>query len=296
MSSGYLLGPGTSFAAPQVTGAVALMASSTIPAGIRLSFGTAGEANHLAAKAILLNSARKRFINGPESNPATWIITDRPNTETQPSDGEYLDGNGIRKNASAGTAPRTSGWTPSAWTSDGNGVISIIKPLDDEQGTGLLDVERMIIQQFSGKQGPGNVGMIGWDLNELSPNTSTKTYNLNGQINQGQFITATLAWDRVQDENDGDNQIESDDSYLDRPPGPNDLGTLPDFNLTIYKGNVKIAESIATSAGQDGENVEHLHIPVPAGGNDYKIEVKLLGDNTITKNYKYSLAWWAPKN
>ena len=55
---------GTSFAAPHVSGIVALLQKGTeIQAGLAL--GTAGNKNHLAIKSIIMNSARKAHDRGP---------------------------------------------------------------------------------------------------------------------------------------------------------------------------------------------------------------------------------------
>ena len=44
------------------------------------------------------------------------------------------------------------------------------------------------------------------------------------------------------------------------------------------------------------DNVEHLHVPVPADGDDYNIRVMLVGNEDVTRKYAYSLAWWGPQN
>ncbi|HZT80746.1 MAG TPA: hypothetical protein VFA26_11005 [Gemmataceae bacterium] len=167
--------------------------------------------------------------------------------------------------------------------------------MDDEQGAGILDTERAIIQHQGGKQLPGNVTPIGWDLNSASPAGGEKRYNINAQINAGQFLTVTLCWDRILDEADGNWTVNTGDTYNDHPAGMNDLGTLPAFDLYVYKGNTLVAQSLSLG-GPGGENVNHLHFPVSAAGNDYNIRVVVSGDPAVTKQYQYGLAWWGPQN
>jgi hypothetical protein len=315
---------GTSFAAPHVTGIAALLAAGTEFTGTgpkypSLALGTAGSSNHLAIKAIILNSARKRNINGPFN--AQNVALDYsgginsffdlngdgnntndplPRTDQQPSDGNYLNGAtlrpGVPASAALPVAQRTDAWTPSNWSTDAMGRrLTVTSPLDDEQGTGLADAKRALVQYDGGRQreqvfNPGGIDAIGWNATVLSGAIPEDRYAFNKPIAQGTFITATLTWDRIVDEINAAGgvlgTVDDGDAYSS--------GIVPDFDLFIYKklpgGNFELlAESVSTSfAG----NVEHLHYPVPVGGQafDYELRVDHLGPGTDL--HAYSLAWW----
>ncbi len=288
---------GTSFAAPHVTGVAAML----MERGLDLP-GPAMR-NHQAIKAIIMNSARKRGINPPEND--FRIARDDPGTAAQASDSDYLAALGlVPPNIPVGTvrvggtpgAPRTAEWTPTDWSYDG-AVLRVDNPLDDEQGTGMLDAERAMIQFDGGEQEEkadnlGGITPIGWNRDTVSPNDS---YFFNFAIPQQRFITATLVWDRPVLEMDGGTVlcdpalgplpvncgvVNTSDTYV--------AGALPDLDLSVfYKGNL-VATS--NSGGLDPENVEHLHFPVPFFGNpfDYELRVEYLGGSPVD----YALAWW----
>jgi subtilisin family serine protease len=294
ISDGTLTNSGTSFATPHVTGAVALLVQGTPTRPAGLPLGTMNGRNHLAIKAILLNSARKRYISGTNSTNDTAL--DGAGTSGEASDGDYLTIGGALRNNTTSAAEvaalrTTAGWTPAAW-STGNGTLTVTKPLDDEQGTGLLDVVRALDQYDGGEQGhslvnqPG-VTPIGWNREALAGDTAPHKYELNFGIGAGAFITATLVWDRVLVDSNGNDVVEDGDSYVNDTLG---MGALPDFVLSIFKGNDLLAQSDSKA-----DNLEHLHYPVPENGDprDYRIEVDLLfsGD----RFYDYGLAWFVPE-
>jgi hypothetical protein len=265
-------GDGTSFAAPHVSGIVALLQKGTEnTAGLAL--GTAGNKNHLAIKAITMNSARKRKISGPENSYNQ--LFDNANTGLEASDGNYLQGNSFR-NGSDVTAPYTSEWTPSRWTYNA-GVFGTTRPLDDELGTGLVDAERALIQLDGGKQNANTpVTPIGWNMDSIA--SGHQDYGLDFAIAPGQFLTTTLAWDRlVTRTDDGDGIFDFNDSFVHN--------SLADLDLKVYfQGNL-YAQSISLI-----DNFEHLHIPLLHAGNpnDYVIQVHHFSGGATP----YGLAWW----
>jgi hypothetical protein len=223
-----------------------------------------------------------------------------PRTDQQPSDGDYLNGATLRANIlnSAGlpNAQRTDAWTPSSWTTDAAGrKLTVLSPLDDEQGTGLADAKRALVQYDGGRQlerffNPAGVSAIGWNTASISGVFGEDVYAFNKTIAAGTFITATLTWDRIVDEMNAVGgllgTVDDGDTYSS--------GIVPDFDLFIYKklpGGMfeRVAESSAPSGGG---NVEHLHYPVPEGGNpfDYELRVDLLGPGAIFRDY--ALSWW----
>jgi len=263
---------GTSFAAPFVTGTAALVVQR---AGMTLADGAGHD--HLGVKAIILNSARKRFINVPQNQYP--LAFDNSGSAAEASDKDYLDGNQFR---AAGPGPTTAQWTPSTWTyaAGGNGFFNTTNPLDDEQGTGMLDAGRAMVQTDGGKQGPGNVTPIGWDINTVGA-ASSVFYALDFPIAAGTFLTATLLWDRLVDETSGVDPRAGELDAVDLFGNP----VLRDLDLFVRYKTELIAASRASL-----DNVEHLHIPLPAYGDpgDYEIMIRQFTGSSV----EYGLAWW----
>ena len=273
----YIGQSGTSFATPHVAGTVALVVRNGLPLpGPALR-------NRLAHKAIILNSARKRYLSPPKDE--FDIITDLGAAEA--SDYDYiLEVAGVPTLAvgTTGAGPQTDLWTPTQWTrllaAD---PLTVQKPLDDELGTGALDAERAIIQFNGGDQAPGTVGPIGWRRSALSVGMPPEVFKITPRIPKSNFITATLTWDRRVSVSDSATAnadiVDSTDTYFDRG--------LANFDLKIFKSGdtpVLIAASVSSN-----ENVEHLHIPVPDSAN---YEIQVVNSGPLAGLEDYALAWW----
>ncbi|MCI0704133.1 MAG: S8 family serine peptidase [Planctomycetia bacterium] len=288
MTNGNVEQSGTSFAAPAVTGIAAML---TQKAG-----ADADAKHHLTLKATILNSARKRFITG--ENAANDKPADHATTANGPSDKNYLELNAdgsVKGIQAPATAQATASWTPSKWTVV-DSVFKTSSPLDDEQGTGLADAERALQQQAGGKVTLGTDATPvntdkekGWAFGSMQNNQS-RAIKLNYNIKKGTFITATVTWDRVVNEADDDNKVETvgDPTY-------ESLG-MPNYNLELYKGDTLIARSESHGDAELGDNTEHLHFPVAADGNDYKIVVKMEGNDPEVQNPPFALAFWTKKD
>jgi hypothetical protein len=264
---------GTSFAAPHVAGAAALLVD------YNTHHPTADALNHLGIKAVIMNSARKRNIVAPEVlSPVSYDSA----AADASFDKDYLNcGMSGCTIANPGTARLTSAWTPSAWTFDGT-KFSTPKPLDDEQGVGFLDADRAIINLAGGNLAPGPVAGIGWDQTTIqtSDAAALHTYMLNQTIAAGSFLTATLAWDRVVTEGDGNGIVNDSDNYS--------LGELANLDLRVLNAaNQVVAESVSTT-----DNIQHLHVPLAANGapGSYKLQVTYAGGGVLPTDY--ALAWW----
>ena len=274
---------GTSFATPMVAGTAALL----MQRGLNLP-GPANR-NHLAIKSIILNSARKQGIAGP--NAVNGIAMDNAATSAEASDFNYLDaaGTALRNGASGGGGPKTGNWTPTSWSFNGN-FFQTSRPLDDELGTGALDTERAIVQMDSGSQGektfnPGGVRPIGWNRDAISFGAGDHLYPFNFSLAAGTFVTATLTWDRIVNEVNGlggtAGVVDASDTY--------NIAGLPDLDLRVFYKGLPIASSSSLL-----ENVEHLHFPVWNIGNplDYEIHVSYPNIFAGANLVDYSLAWW----
>jgi hypothetical protein len=264
---------GTSFASPHVAGAAALLADYAA------SHPTGDELDHRGTKAILLNSARKRHIAFPE-------VLSPQSSDSAPADSafdkDYL--NCTPANcalASTSSAGLTSAWTPAGWATGGS-TFSITSPLDDEQGAGFLDATRALINLSGGNYAPGRVAGIGWDQGTVQPTDtpSLHTYAINQALAAGSFLTATLTWDRFVLVSDSDNVVDDDDAYA--------FGELANLDLRLLNSTDQVvAQSISTT-----DNVEHLHIPLPAAGSpgDFKLQVTYNGGGILPTDF--ALAWW----
>ncbi|MEX2172344.1 MAG: S8 family serine peptidase [Pirellulales bacterium] len=264
---------GTSFAAPHVTGTAAVLMELGVEQLGGMPLG------RLATKALILNGARKRTIAGPQSGLAQSFDFSPNNHASR--DRNYLAA-GDAAFAPNDTALTTQAWNPTAWSNDGT-TFTTTGPLDDEQGTGLLDTSRSVINLLGGRQTPGTVSGIGWDIGTLSP-AATVTYAIAQAIPAGNFLTATLVWDRIIAEDDADNTIELLDTYS--------FQELANLNLRLRDSlGTVVAQSISTT-----DNLEHLHVPLTSPGSpgDYSLEVAYNGGGVLPT--EFAIAWWVGKN
>jgi hypothetical protein len=303
---------GTSFAAPFVTGIAALLAERQTG---DLVLGAAAGANHLGYKAIILNSARKRFISG--SNEANGISKDYADTAAQISDVNYLKTVEGKQVLNTDAVPgKTADWTPADWTLEDIAPGKTYKrllfksALDDEQGVGIADADRALRQYEGGRQLPGENAdkeKIGWNVGKIAKPNPTPAdihqYVLKDGLPKGKFITATLTWDRVMLAEkagmDAGNKVEKGVSYDGDKEGAPDKFGLPDFELSVWYQDAGTWTQIAVSrntgkANMYDDTIEHLHVPIPedADPGELKIEVRMVNHGGGSKEHSYALAWW----
>jgi hypothetical protein len=146
-------------------------------------------------------------------------------------------------------------------------------PLDIEMGTGHLNASRALQQFQADEFDPGSVPPLGWDYNIQDDPFILNNYSFT--LSAGDFVSATLVWDR---------QVFLDSGSLDYVPGNQfiDFG-FGDLDLTLRSSGGTV---IKTSNGISS-NVEHIFAQVPSAGT-YTLEVETF-ENTIP----FALAWWA---
>ncbi len=255
---------GTSFAAPHVAGTAAVLLEIA-------DAELADDPARLFTRAAILNSARKRGVGGPWPGLSQSFDFGANNAS---NDRNYLAAGDA--SLQPGVATLTGAWTPTQWSVNA-GALTVTRPLDEEQGVGLLDTQRSVVQTIAGRQGPGSVSAIGWDLGtQCDCGAGALSYTLGSAVAQGAFLTATLVWDRVVLEGDADGVIEASDIYTAQP--------LQHLSLRVKDGQGQV---VAQSLSVD-DNLQHLHIPLTlAHSGDYSIEVA--GATTDTP---FGLAWW----
>lgn len=257
---------GTSFAAPHVAAAVALLQEwSDRQIRAEGSDWSLDAREPMVMKAILLNSADKIQDTG---------------------DGQLLDMTRTLRDE------RNQTWLESDAFSDPK------IPLHSELGTGHLNAYRALLQlqggQFSAET---EVPVVGWDYGTSEPSLppdlpKTETTNLyqdyvfEASLQAGSYLSATLAWERLVVLNDtNDNKLfDLDETFEDR--GLN--------NLDLYLMRAEdddIADSVWSSIS-DVDSVEHIFTQIPTTGR-YKLRVVYRQRIEDALAQEYALAWWA---
>ncbi len=243
---------GTSFAAPHVTATVALLqefGDRQIKA--RKPNWSLSSRHHEVMKAVLLNSADK--------------IKD--------------DGKGFQLGMARTLIDKQNrNWLES------KAYLDTKVPLDAQMGSGHLNAFRAYQQFSSGQWTPSQtVPSIGWDYRTVNFGTATE-YVLAKPLQQGSFVSITLAWDRLVELNDKNQnqQYDLEETFSER--GLNNL------DLYLVRADAPKTAVAACSSTSDIDSVEHIYCPVPANGN-YKIRVQY--QKQVNQPVQpYALAWW----
>ena len=243
---------GTSFAAPHITASVALLQEYGDRQLKKLQPNWSLDSRrHEVTKAVLLNSADKIKDDGD------GLLLGMSRTTYAKDNHTWLEGDAYRD-------PKI--------------------PLDIEMGTGHLNAFRAY-EQFSGGQSDPQAPVVNraWDYREVEAG-KYHDYVLEKPLQKDSFASITLAWDRLVELND-----ENDNKQFDVGEDFNDRGLN---NLDIYLMSADsddIRRSICASVSEV-DSVEHIFCKVPETGR-YKIRVHYRQQvNEATQ--AYGLAWW----
>jgi hypothetical protein len=250
---------GTSFAAPHVTGTIALLqefgdrqlrTKKDLPDEVR-HLWTLDARRHEVMKAVLLNSADKIQDTG------NGLRLGMTRTMLAKNNRDWLDSDAYRDRHI---------------------------PLDYQLGAGQLHAARAL-QQFScGQQDSAQpVGNIGWDYAQVNLG-GYQDYVLDRPLAKDSWVSATLAWDRLVELQDTNQNREFDlgEQFQDR--GLNQL----ELYLMHVKDN-NIDRSLWSSISSV-DSVQHIFHQIRDPGK-YKIRVYFRKAVNLP-NQAYGLAWW----
>jgi hypothetical protein len=169
-------------------------------------------------------------------------------------------------------------------------------PLDQQQGTGILNLERVYAMYSAGQQTNGPVKVPGYDcatiygtnepgLNLLGSTNGVVSYRLGSPSTASADLDVTLAWDRHTFWTDANNNgiIDAADTFFVNT----NIDAQNNLDLVLFCNGVAVAESRSVI-----DTVEHLHLTGLAQGA-YELHVERLSVPNSGNSETYGLAWYS---
>ena len=152
-------------------------------------------------------------------------------------------------------------------------------PLDYIQGAGLLNAPRAYNQLSAGRNRPGDVPEIGWDLGVLSQQDGEETYRFTVSDPNRKVIAITAVWNR---------------HYRNRYPFEPDTEKDSDLRLELWAVDTNKPDNdyLLDYSDSSVDNVEHIYMPLDANYIDYEIAISYSDmDKSKMVSQLYGLAW-----
>jgi hypothetical protein len=217
---------GTSFAAPHVTGAAAIL-HQIADGNIKRNAArwNASAQRHEVIKAVLMNSADKLIDNG------TVVVNG--NVVQQ---GDLL---GMDRTV---TDKAGNNWLQSEAYEDTT-FLGSRTPLDDQMGAGHLNAARAVEQYTLGQfTSAAQIPLIGWDYGHLTGEDDINRYRFNRPLKGKSFVSIMLSFDRkvtFATDNAPLNQFNSGDSFTESQSTFND-DLISDLDIYLLPRNAVI--------------------------------------------------------
>ncbi|MFT4541108.1 MAG: hypothetical protein ACI841_000045 [Planctomycetota bacterium] len=187
-------------------------------------------------------------------------------------------------------------------TLDANGDTwsnSPTQPLDDEQGSGIIDMRQAHSIYSGGEQNGTNISIPGYDFDRIEGdlsggiNDGRRLYRMGVNDNPNADLKLTLVFDRHAYWSDGNSNgiIDASDNFFLNPNDQQD-----DLNLRLFRDNILVASSVSTT-----DTIEHLVVN-DIGVGDFVVVVEREAVANSGTGEEYALAIfeeggnWSPAN
>jgi subtilisin family serine protease len=274
------LASGTSFAAPHVTGTVALLQEHADNNFDLLDPQWSENAfRHEVMKAVLMNSADK-IEEGTTPPPGVLPI---PPGGLLGMERTVLKKDGV------------STWFDSAAYGDGFGEQGAFVPLDEEMGAGHLNASRALTQ-FAPGEWPSDVDdvpLVAWDwgtttgINPITQQGDINRYRFEDTLLGNSFVSITLAWDRQVEFSVDDgtmNHFDEGDSFEDYAQDefePQADSVINNMVLWLLPGDANTTDDAIAMSDLNEGTVQHIFFQIPEDG-EYQFWVEQRDEEALT--------------